>query len=146
MENYKVYLHTLPNGKRYVGITKQEPEKRWLNGKGYIQQDFRADIDFYGWENILHEIIADNLTEEQACEMEIFYIKKYDTLNEEKGYNKLLGRQGGYCKLGKSKQTFWQRIFGDVMFEKVQKYAKDRKFTISTLVRLAVEQYIKTDR
>ena len=68
MENYKVYLHTLPNGKRYVGITKQEPEKRWLNGKGYIQQDFRADIDFYGWENILHEIIADNLTEEQAKE------------------------------------------------------------------------------
>lgn len=32
MENYKVYMHTLPNGKRYVGITKQEPEKRWLNG------------------------------------------------------------------------------------------------------------------
>jgi hypothetical protein len=29
------------------------------------------------------------------------------------------------------------------MFEKVQKYAKDRNFTISTLVRLAVEQYIK---
>lgn len=28
------------------------------------------------------------------------------------------------------------------MFEKVQKYAKERNFTISTLVRLAVEKYI----
>lgn len=35
---------------------------------------------------------------------------------------------------------FWRKVFGDTMFEKVQKYAKDRNFTISTLVRLAVEQ------
>ena len=41
---------------------------------------------------------------------------------------------------------FWRKVFGDVMFEKVQKYAKDRNLTISTLVRLAVEQYIKADR
>ena len=41
---------------------------------------------------------------------------------------------------------FWRKVFGDTMFEKVQKYAKDRNFTISTLVRLAEEQYIKADR
>ena len=33
--NYKVYVHIAPNGKRYYGITKQEVEKRWANGKGY---------------------------------------------------------------------------------------------------------------
>ena len=38
---------------------------------------------------------------------------------------------------------FWRKVFGDTMFEKVQKYAKDRNFTISTLVRLAVEKYMK---
>lgn len=37
---------------------------------------------------------------------------------------------------------FWRKVFGDIMFEKVQKYANERKFTISTLVRLAVEKYI----
>lgn len=41
---------------------------------------------------------------------------------------------------------FWRKVFGDIMFEKVQKYAKGRNFTISTLVRLAVERYIKADR
>lgn len=38
---------------------------------------------------------------------------------------------------------FWRKVFGDTMFEKVHKYAKDRNFTISTLVKLAVEQYMK---
>ena len=48
--------------------------------------------------------------------------------------------------LKRGDKMFWRKVFGDVMFEKIQKYAKDRNFTISTLVRLAVEQYIKADR
>ena len=35
MNNYTVYCHIFPNGKRYVGITKQKPEYRWDNGNGY---------------------------------------------------------------------------------------------------------------
>lgn len=31
--NYKVYMHTCPNGKKYVGITKQNVKDRWQNGK-----------------------------------------------------------------------------------------------------------------
>lgn len=29
---YSVYKHTFPNGKVYIGMTGQEPEKRWANG------------------------------------------------------------------------------------------------------------------
>lgn len=33
---YCVYLHTLKNdGRKYVGITKTNPNHRWANGKGY---------------------------------------------------------------------------------------------------------------
>lgn len=37
MTNYCVYLHTSPTNKYYVGITKQNPLKRWANGRGYCK-------------------------------------------------------------------------------------------------------------
>ena len=33
-ENYTVYMHRFPNGKVYIGITKQTVEERWRNGVG----------------------------------------------------------------------------------------------------------------
>ena len=43
-----VYCHTFPNGKRYIGITKQKPEDRWLDGMGYSAQPkvFAAIVKF----------------------------------------------------------------------------------------------------
>ena len=35
MKNFIVYKHTSPNGKVYIGITKQNPKQRWGNGSGY---------------------------------------------------------------------------------------------------------------
>lgn len=35
---YSVYMHTTPNNKKYIGITKQKPVKRWQNGGGYKNQ------------------------------------------------------------------------------------------------------------
>lgn len=32
---YYVYKHTTPNNKVYIGITKQNPNRRWRNGHGY---------------------------------------------------------------------------------------------------------------
>lgn len=43
----------------------------------------------------------------------------------------------------RSDLMFWKKVFGEVMYEKVQKYAKDRNLTISALVRVAVESYIE---
>ena len=35
MRDYKIYVHTAPNGKRYVGITRQKLNRRWRYGEGY---------------------------------------------------------------------------------------------------------------
>ena len=35
MNNYTVYMHVSPSGKRYIGITGQDVKKRWGNGIGY---------------------------------------------------------------------------------------------------------------
>ena len=93
--NYKLYVHISPNGKRYYGITKQEPYQRWKNGLGY--KSYKKDSHFYnaikkyGWDNFKHEVLFNNLTEEEAKLLEQFYIALYDTTNRDKGYNLTLG-------------------------------------------------------
>lgn len=86
--NYCVYEHITPSNKRYIGITKQSPEKRWKNGKGYeLCTAFNRAIKKYGWENITHNIIASSLTKDEACKLEQHYIALYDTANPQHGYN-----------------------------------------------------------
>lgn len=95
MENsYSVYEHICPNGKRYIGITSQNPEIRWgKNGIRYRahNQHFYSAILKYGWENITHNIIASGLSKKDACDMEQFFVSFYNTCNREFGYNKSTG-------------------------------------------------------
>lgn len=77
-----------PNGKKYIGITKQKVEKRWLNGNGYKDNKymFRA-IKKYGWNNIKHIVLYENLTKDEAEQKEIDLIKQYKSSEREYGYN-----------------------------------------------------------
>lgn len=82
---FYVYLHELPNGKRYVGQTKQ-PLERWSNGSGYIGNiEFYKAIVEYGWENIKHYILIETDTRESA----LVYEKLFTVLlnSEDCGYN-----------------------------------------------------------
>lgn len=98
-----VYKHTAPNGKVYIGITKDDPEHRWRSGKGYYQNiHFTGAINKYGWENFKHEILFDELTKEEACEKEIELIAKYKSNNPEYGYNHSIG---GECPALGNKHT-----------------------------------------
>ena len=93
---YQVYKHTTPSKKVYIGITSQESSRRWQGGNGYAtQKKFWRAIKKYGWENIRHEIIADNLTAEEAKSMEKEKIAEYDSCNPLKGYNVYEGGNPG---------------------------------------------------
>lgn len=88
MGDYTVYKHTSPSGKVYIGITRQEPTKRWDNGKGYKHSPhFRAAIEKYGWENIAHEILATGLTKKEAEELEVALIAQHRSTDRRFGYN-----------------------------------------------------------
>lgn len=96
---YTVYKHTAPNGKVYIGITGQKPEKRWKHGNGYKDNEhFYRAILKYGWENIKHEIVCTGLTKRQAGKVEQSLIKYFDSTNHDKGYNNSIG--GEYGALG----------------------------------------------
>ena len=94
---YTVYKHTTPSEKVYIGITAGPVEKRWRRGYGYRgNKHFWNAIQKYGWDEITHEILAKELTEEMACELERHYISLYHSNEQEYGYNHTTGGESGY--------------------------------------------------
>ena len=87
-KQYTVYIHrNIINNKHYVGLTRQKPEERWRHdGFGYKSQiKFWNAIQKYGWSNFEHLIIATNLTEQEASELEQQLIKSLNSIKN--GYN-----------------------------------------------------------
>jgi len=94
MKKYTVYKHTCPNGKVYIGQTAQDVKRRWNNGTGYKENEyFYRAIKKYGWNNIKHEILFENLTQDEADQMEIALISQYKATDRSNGYNRHLGGQ-----------------------------------------------------
>lgn len=98
MENerhYTVYKHTSPDGKVYIGATSNDPNRRWQNGYGYREnKDFYSDIEYYGWDNFSHYIVASDLTEPEAYKLEEKLIQQFCATDPVKGYNKSVGGKG----------------------------------------------------
>ena len=82
MSSWIVYRHTCPSGNVYIGITTKSPEKRYgKDGNGYKNCPvFKRAIKKYGWNNIKHEVLFSNLSEEKAKELEINLIRHYKGL------------------------------------------------------------------
>ena len=104
--HYWVYVHTCPNGKRYVGITtKIKPELRWAEGNGYqTNKHFYSAIKKYGWSSIKHEAW------ELTCESEMYYAEKYliayyHTTESKFGYNHSSGGEKSSLGCTRSEET-----------------------------------------
>ncbi|MDE7346052.1 MAG: hypothetical protein K2N48_04825 [Muribaculaceae bacterium] len=94
MGSYKIYMHISPSGKVYVGQTSKSLPERWLNGKGYAgSTKFMHAIKKYGWDNIQHILVTENLTKPQADVIEIALIDYYQAIGL--SYNTARGGTGG---------------------------------------------------
>lgn len=101
--NYKVYIHIFPNNKVYIGITRNRTDIRWANGKGYKSQKVMSNaINKYGWKNIEHKVLYENLTKEEAEQKEIELIAFYKSNQRKYGYNI---ENGGNCVGKMSEET-----------------------------------------
>lgn len=100
---WKIYIHIVPkeltgykSDKYYIGITSQSFKNRCRNGSGYVKnQHFYRAIKKYGWNNLQHEIISENLTKKEACSFEKTLIKALKSNQYEYGYNISSGGEGG---------------------------------------------------
>ena len=92
--NYCVYVHILPNDKRYYGMSKSI-KHRWRNkGCDYKYNiEFYEAIQLYGWDNISHIIVAKGLTKDEAKWLEEELIRTHKTYDSEYGYNKFIGNK-----------------------------------------------------
>lgn len=89
---YTVYQHIFPNGKRYIGVTRNSVKKRWgYKGHNYKTQMVGRAIEKYGWDNIEHEVFCICETKEHAERVERFLVSHFDTMNPKRGYNVLPG-------------------------------------------------------
>lgn len=143
---YTLYCHTnKANGKRYFGVTGMNPKRRWAGGHGYTTcQRFNAAIVKHGWDNFEHEILADRLTEEEAHRLERECIEKYQTTDDEYGYNQSTGGKSGrsgvlHTEEWKKNQS--KRLKGHMVSEetrrKMSEAAKGRTFSDETLAKMS---------
>lgn len=146
-DSYIVYKHTSPSNKVYIGITYQNPERRWREGKAYkYNKHFTNAINKYGWDNFQHEILYTNLTKEEAEQKEIELIAYYDSTNQDKGYN--LDRGGN--SVGKhseeSKKKMSEHKRGKYIGEKNPFYGKVHTDEVKTIISEKAKERLKDKR
>lgn len=123
MKTYCIYKHTLPNQKVYIGKTC-DVKRRWRACNYVGNWFFYNAIQEYGWENIAHEILEDNLTLEEANEKEKYYVALYQSTNGQYGYNLRAGGAGDGAMASKTekfkeryKRVYQYTLEGDFIAE-----------------------------
>lgn len=126
--NYKVYKHTSPSGKVYIGITKQKVNERWKKGLGYTgNARFTNAIKRYGWGNFLHEILYEDLTKEEAKEKEVELIAFHKSNQREFGYNITKGGDSIKEVSDETKEKLRKANIGKKMSEEARKKMSESK-------------------
>lgn len=128
-KNFTVYCHTNKlNGKKYVGITSQTPERRWNNGKGYkASSRFYSAIKRYGWESFSHEILYVGLNKQEAIEKEKYLINKWNLTNKKFGYNMTEGGEHN---------TYAGRKLSEETKRKIANSHKGIRPSVETIIKL----------
>lgn len=100
---YKVYKYTFPDGKVYVGVTKNSISTR--RDQGYQHNKRLQDaIHEVGFKSVTVTILADGLTQNKAFELEEYYIGILQSNDAEKGFNVSFGGKSTFKGLHHSEE------------------------------------------
>lgn len=129
MDTYCLYAHVNPtNDNVYIGISKNL-KARWKNkALGYKNCDkiYNA-LNKYGWEYFDHVVIRENLTKEEACELEKQWIWLFKTANM--SYNITDGGEGtaGIHRTERHKQILREYMSNRVVSEESKRKMSETK-------------------
>ena len=118
-KRYIVYKHqNLTNGKVYIGITSTSLEKRsGSNGINYRNNTlFYRAIQKYGWDGFDHIVLFQDLSLEEAAEIERGLISKLRANDPQYGYNLSSGGESGHAGVVASaelRERISQRVSGE---------------------------------
>ena len=144
--NWCVYCHTNKiSGKKYIGITGGDVNRRWQNGVGYRGSSyFYRAILKYGWDGFKHEILFGGLTESEAKLKEIELISLCKTNERTFGYNLTNGGEGttGLKMSDESKEKMRMARFGKYKGENHPMYGK--KLSEETKEKIRISSLKKT--
>lgn len=88
------------NGKIYIGMSKNLKNRWSANGIHYKQSKrFYNAIQKYGWNNFEKIVLVEGLSFEEACDLEVKNISKYNSRDKKIGYNIAEGGNGGVIYL-----------------------------------------------
>ena len=92
-----IYLFSFPNGKHYVGRTKNSFEQRCTEHKYNVDKKAQHPLYYalnkYGWDDVEKRVLEEVNTHEQSVLRELDYIIHYDSLIN--GYNLTYNTQIG---------------------------------------------------
>ena len=111
---YTVYAHrNLKNGKSYVGMTSQEPKKRWEYGWGYQRHPkMWKDIQNSDWNTDWeHNILGNFEDKDEALKYEAFLIAMLGTVRN--GYNTSSYGGNSYKRTDETKKKISESKIGE---------------------------------
>lgn len=94
-KSYIIYKYTSPSGKHYIGQTCRPVTRKWEHRQADENSYFHNAINKHGYENFTYEVLERDLTLDEANERESYYIREYNSMNRDKGYNRDTGGSNG---------------------------------------------------
>lgn len=133
--NYRIYMHlNIKNGKIYIGQTNRKNlNDRWgKEGRRYYQcPRFGCAIKKYGWNNFVHIILEENVSEKDIDYKERFYINLYHSTDKDFGYNLSPGGNNGKTISEETRKKISNSLKGKVTWNTGRKHSKETRRKIS---------------
>lgn len=134
VRDFIVYIHINKiNEKVYIGQTCKSFKSRCgVKGKNYKNSThFWNAINKYGWNNFEHNILYTNLTGNEANEIERQLILKYNSNNQNYGYNMDDGGNNGNKKSEETKNKLRKSKLGELNPNYGKKFSKETRLRMS---------------